>query len=125
MTEPVNEEVKRDAIVSLWKTSRLFPTKISSICAFLSFVLFVPWIFLLEDTLGGVGGTAGMGLVLLYLPVFAIGFLGFALSSNALFVNCKKSEKKIATISLVFSSITLIPAVILFFYLLQVFLGLR
>ena len=126
--EENDRSITGETILSSWKSSRWFPAKTSVCCTALAFVCFIPWAIFCIDLLtdsGFRGGTAGLGLVLFYMPVLVIGFLGFMFSGIALFVIRKKSEKKIATVSFCLSSVLLLPAVVILFYILQVILGLR
>ena len=118
--------VETYTLASSWKCSDWFPTKISACCTALAFVCVIAlFLIAFDDLFGGgfSGGTSGMGLVLMYIPVFGIAISGFALNCSVLFVRRRKCEKKIAVLNLYISIIPLLPALLILLQIIRVLLG--
>ena len=118
--------VETYTIASSWKCSAWFPAKISACCTALALVCVIALFIFAFDVLFGrgfSGGTAGFGLVLMYIPVFGIAIFGFALNCSVLFVRPRKCEKKLAVLNLIFSIIPLLPALLLLLQIIRVLLG--
>ena len=118
--------VETYTIASSWKCSAWFPAKISACCTALSLVCVIALFIFAFDVLFGrgfSGGTAGFGLVLMYIPVFGIAIFGFALNCSVLFVRRRKCEKKLAVLNLFFSIIPLLPALLILLQIIRVLLG--
>ena len=95
---------KTYSITASWKCSDWFPTKTSACCTALAFLATVALFIIGFDALFGLGfsgGTAELGLVRMYLPVFGIAAFGFAINCHVLFIRRHKSEKKLAVIAIV------------------------
>jgi hypothetical protein len=118
--------VETYTIASSWKCSAWFPAKISACCTALALVCVIALFIFAFDVLFGrgfSGGTAGLGLVLMYIPVFGIAIFGFALNCIVLFVRPHKCEKKLAVLNLFFSIIPLLPALLILLQIIRVLLG--
>ncbi|MCH2140132.1 MAG: hypothetical protein MK100_03765 [Phycisphaerales bacterium] len=130
------EEEKRNAergesdveiytIASSWKCSDWFPAKISACCTALAFVCVIALFIFAFDVLFGrgfTGGTAGLGLVLMYIPVLGIAIVGLALNCIVL-VRRRQCEKKLAILNLFFLVIPLLPVLLILLQIIRVLLG--
>ena len=118
--------VQTYTLVSSWKCSSLFPAKITFCCSVLTSVFTIVLLIMVIGLLtnrGFGGGTAGFGLVLMYIPVFGIAIFGFVLNCIVLFVRRRQCEKKLAILNLLFSVIPLLPALLLLLQIIRVLLG--
>tara|TARA_Y100000589_G_C27176589_1_gene639015 strand:- start:2309 stop:2779 length:471 start_codon:yes stop_codon:yes gene_type:complete len=112
-------------LASSWKMSRFFPAKVSFCATAFAFVCMIGLILYATDFLtdGFSGGTAGMGLVLMYLPVAAIAIFGVVLNYDIMFVTRHQCERKLAVLNLSLSILPLLPLLLIVFQIIRVVLG--
>lgn len=116
--------VETYTLVSSWKCSSLFPAKITFCCSVLTSVFTIVLLIMVIGLLtnrGFGGGTAGFGLVLMYIPVFGVAMLGFLL--NCIVFIRRNCERKLAVVTFFLLSISMLPSLLILLQIIRVTLG--
>ncbi len=111
-----SDQIENYTFLMSWKCSPWYPTRFSACCSAIAFVGVIVLFVVFYDVLFGrgfSGGTAGLGLVLMYIPFFGVATLGFVHSCIAFLPLRRKCEAKLAMLSLFFSLVALLPAILI------------